>query len=256
MKVNLNADLGERGGGPPSGQEAALLELVGSASIACGFHAGDPDTMRATVRAARERGVSIGAHPSFLDREGFGRRPQSLAPAQVENLVLYQLGALQAIAAAEGHPVTHVKAHGALNNLAAADPALAGALASAIAQVDPSLVYVAVAGSAMEAAGEAAGLAVAREAFADRSYEDDGSLTPRSHPDALVHDPEAAAARVLRMVTEGVILTRTGRGLARRVDTVCLHGDSPGALAMARAIRAALEAAGVALLPLPELLAR
>lgn len=255
MKINLNADMGESYGAWRMGDDEALLDVVGSASVACGWHAGEPDVMRRTVRAARERGVSIGAHPAFPDLQGFGRRPMQLRPTEVENLVLYQLGALQAIAASELHRVTHVKPHGALYNMAARDADMAMAIARAVHAVDPTLLLVAGAGSAMAAAAAELGLGFACEAFADRSYEDDGTLTPRGEPDALVHDPELAAENVLRMATEGRIVSRRGRVLEQRVDTVCVHGDGPDAVALARHIRARLEAAGVTLLSLPALLA-
>lgn len=239
-KIDLNADLGE---GMPG--EDALLALVSSASVACGFHAGGPMTMMASLETARAAEVAIGAHPSLADRENLGRREQVIAPAEVFALVVYQLGAFQAIANSLGMRPRHVKPHGALYNMAARNPVVAEAVANAICAVDRNLILFAPGGSALAQAGAASGLQVAREVFADRNYESDGSLVPRSRPDALLHDPEEAATRVLRMLREGLVRSVDGRDIAVAVETICVHGDTPEAIAFATKLRAHLAAAGI-----------
>jgi UPF0271 protein len=251
--ININADLGEGYGAYTMGDDEALLGIVASANIACGFHAGDPMVMARTVRQAIKNGVSIGAHPGFNDLGGFGRRPIPTSPAETEALVAYQIGALAAIAAANGGRVSHVKPHGALSNMAAVDDGLAGAIARAIHCVDRELIFLAVAGSAMARAGRAAGLNVAEEAFADRTYDDDGNLTSRKRPDALIRDSAAAVAHVLRMIEEGALVSVSGKRIPARIDSICVHGDEPTAVAVARAVRAGLERAGYAVTPLPAL---
>lgn len=249
-RVDLNADLGESFGAWRMGEDEAMLGIVSSANVACGFHAGDPLVMWTTCATAKERGVAVGAHPSFLDLWGFGRRPiQGERPEDVMRQCVYQIGALQAVAAAVGHRVTHVKPHGSLGNMAAEDDGLAMAVAEATAAVDRSLVLVAMPGSALERAGERKGLPLAREVFADRAYDDRGMLVSRKLPGAVIHDPEAAARRVLAMLEEGAITAASGRKIPARIDTICVHGDNPAAVAMARAVRAALEGAGVAVRP-------
>jgi 5-oxoprolinase (ATP-hydrolysing) subunit A len=249
-KVDLNSDLGESFGAWTMGDDAAMLDIVTSANVACGFHAGDPDTMRATCERAKAKGVRIGAHPGFHDLQGFGRRPISgMTAREIEALVAYQIGALQGIAAAAGHEVTHVKAHGALSNMAMTDRAIADSLARAIKAVDRDLIFVVIPLTQLEAAGEAANLPLAREIYADRAYEDDGTLMSRKKPGAVLRDPEAVASRVLRMVEERAIVGAGGKKLALGIDTVCIHGDSPGAVEMARAVRAKLAAAGVEIAP-------
>ncbi|MBL8807944.1 MAG: LamB/YcsF family protein [Rhodospirillales bacterium] len=249
-KVDLNSDLGESFGPWNMGDDAAMLDIVTSANVACGFHAGDPDIMFRTAERARARGVAIGAHPGFHDLQGFGRRQiHGLAAREIETMVAYQIGALQAVAATAGHRVTHVKAHGALSNMAMTDEGIAAALARAVRGVDPSLVFVVIPLTALERAGEAANLTLAREIYADRAYEDDGTLVSRRKPGAVLHDPETVAARVLQMVEERAIVSVGGRRLPLAIDTVCIHGDSPGAVAMARAVRARLEGAGIAIAP-------
>lgn len=240
LQIDLNADLGE---GLPNEQE--LLGLVSSASMACGLHAGDPSSIRASIFAAQVAGVRVGAHPSFADRQNFGRTELALAPQEVCALVTYQVGAFQAIAHSLGVNPQHVKPHGALYNMAARDPALAEAVAHGILAVDRALLLFAPDRSALAAAGEAIGLRVVREVFADRNYLPDGALVPRSRPDALLHDPEAAAARVLRMLREGVVRSVDGTDLALAAETVCVHGDTPGALAFALKLRAELDAVGI-----------
>lgn len=253
MRINLNADMGEGYGPYEIGADAALLEIVTTANIACGMHGGDPTIMRRTARLAAERGVSIGAHPGFADLQGFGRRRIAMDAAALEDLVAYQIGAMAGMAAAAGARITHVKAHGALNNMACVDDAYALAIARAIKAVDASLIHLAMAGTELERATERLGLPLAREAFADRTYEADGALTPRSVEGSVIRDPEAAAARVVRMVREGVIRARGGEPLPLAFDSLCVHGDEPTAVEVARAVRAALEAEGASLVTLPEL---
>lgn len=248
--INLNADLGESFGAWRMGDDAALLQVIGSANIACGFHAGDPVVMRETVRLALANGVSLGAHPSFPDLQGFGRRAMQLSTPELEATILYQVGALQALAAAEGGRVTHVKPHGALNNIACADAGVAATVARAVRALDQELILLAPALSALEAAGEAAGLRVGREVFADRSYQADGQLTPRSQPGAVLHDAQACVQHVLRMLDAQGIVTAGGQCLPTRIDSISVHGDGPDAVASARQIRLALVAAGYRLAPL------
>lgn len=250
--INLNADLGESFGAWRMGDDAELLQIIGSANIACGFHAGDPVVMRETVRLAVANGVSLGAHPAFPDLQGFGRRVMQLSPKELEATILYQVGALQAMAAAEGGRVSHVKPHGALNNMACADEAMATTVARAVKALDRALILLAPAHSALERAGEAAGLRVAREVFADRSYQADGQLTPRSQPGAVLHGAQDCVQHVMRMLEAGGIVTTDGQRRPTRIDSICVHGDGPGAVEAARAIRAALEAAGHRLVTLPE----
>jgi len=252
-KINLNADMGEGFGAYDIGDDDALLAFIGSANIACGFHAGDPLVMRRLAIRAKEKGVSVGAHPGFNDLWGFGRRRIEMRPDDLEYTVAYQIGALQAMASYAGIEVRHVKPHGALNNMAAEDCDLALAIGRAIKTVDPSLIYVALAGSEMQKAGEDLGLRIAREGFADRLYEDDGNLTPRLIPGSVVHDPALAREHVVRMVTEQAVTTRGGRVIPCRVDTVCVHGDEATAVEIARAVRDGLEDAGIELVPLTEL---
>jgi len=238
--IDLNCDLGEG-----AGRDAELMPLITSANIACGAHAGDGATMRATVALAKAQGVAVGAHPGYADREHFGRIERSLAPAEVHRLVLGQVRALQRIAAEAGVRLAHVKAHGALYNQAARDEALAAAIAGAVRAADPRLVLFGPAGSALLRAGQAAGLTVAREVFADRTYQADGSLTPRARPDALIADEEAAVAQALRLVREGGVRATDGTDVILGADTICLHGDGAHAVAFARRIGAALRAAGI-----------
>lgn len=249
-QINLNADMGEGFGAYDIGNDAELLTIVTSANVACGFHAGDPNVMHRVVTQAKERGVSIGAHPGFNDLWGFGRRRIEMKPSEVEYMIAYQIGALQAIGALAGVKVTHVKAHGALNNMAAVEADLALAIGRAIKAVDRNLIYLALAGSAMEKAGEKLGLPVAREAFVDRLYEDDGNLTPRKIPGAVIKDATFASERAVRMVLDQAIVSRHGKKMPTRIDSLCVHGDEPTAIAVARAARAALETAQVRVVPL------
>ena len=252
-KINLNADLGEGFGAYDIGNDEAVLRIVRSASVACGFHAGDPNVMHRVVCRAKEEGVSIGAHPGFHDLRGFGRRRIEMSHSDLEYDVAYQIGALQAIAAYAGLKVTHVKPHGALSNMAAEDADLAMAVGRAMKAVDPSLIYLALSGSEMEKAADRLGLGVACEAFIDREYEDDGNLTPRRHDGAVIKSADIAAPRAVRMVQDQELISRNGKRLRRRIDSLCAHGDEPTAVEVAQASREALEAAGIEIVTLPEL---
>jgi len=243
-RIDLNCDLGEG-----AGHDAELMPFVTSANIACGGHAGDAASMRAAVDLARRHGVAIGAHPGFADREHFGRREQPVTPAQARELVAAQVAALAAIARQAGARLAHVKPHGALYNQAAHDAALAAAVADAVREVNPELILFGLAGSHLLAAAQFRGLRAASEVFADRTYQPDGSLTPRSRPDALIQEEDDAVAQVLRMVREGRVRALGGRDVAVRADTVCVHGDGPHAVAFARRLHAELARAGVTLAP-------
>jgi UPF0271 protein len=244
MRIDLNADLGEGFGPWRMGDDAAMLDVVTSANVACGFHAGDPEIMARTFAGAREKGVAVGAHVGFPDLAGFGRRPMAMTPAEIERAVAYQVGAAQALAALSGHRVTYVKAHGALANIAERDTAVADALARATRAVDPSLMLLAIAVSEQVHAGERAGLKVAHEIFADRAYADDGRLQPRGEPGAVITDAGAALARVREMLSEGALVTVSGRRLKTPIDSICVHGDTAHAVDMANALRAGLQAEG------------
>jgi 5-oxoprolinase (ATP-hydrolysing) subunit A len=245
MRVDLNADMGESFGAWVMGNDAALLDIVTSANVACGFHAGDPDVMARTMRMAVEKGVGIGAHPGFPDLQGFGRRRMELSHASLANLVRYQLGAAEAMARAAGGRVRHLKLHGALSNMASEDEAMARVAYEAALEVNPDLVIVALAGTVQQAVCERLGCAWAGEIFADRAYEDDATLVDRRKPGAMIHDPAVAGPRIAAMVRDGAIHAASGKRVPARIDTVCVHGDGPEALAIARAVRAALDAAGV-----------
>src|SRR5688500_4738056 len=251
--LNLNGDMGESFGRYTLGDDAGLIKAVKSASIACGFHAGDPNVMAQAVKLAKDHGVSVGAHPSFPDLQGFGRRPMGLSPAELENAIAYQIGALQGIAAAHGIRVTHVKPHGSLNNVAHEDADCARAIARAIRAVDRELIFVANACSQMVVAGEAEGLKVAHEAYADRTYDDTGRLTSRQIKGALITDPESAVRQVLSFVDAEGLVTGTGKRIPTRIDTFCAHGDEPSGVAVMTAVRRALEARGVEIVPLPQM---
>ena len=238
--VDLNCDLGEG-----AGHDAGLMPLVTSANIACGGHAGDEATMRATVELALRHGVAIGAHPGFADRENFGRRELAVTPAEAHLLVLTQTRRLQVVARQCGAPVTHVKAHGALYNMAARDKVLAQAVANAVYEADPRLILFGLAGSRLVEAGAACGLRVASEVFADRTYQRDGTLTPRSQPNALITDETTAVAHMMRMVREGKVRATDGSDVSIQADTVCLHGDGPHPLEFAGRLRQELATAGV-----------
>lgn len=243
-RVDLNCDLGEG-----AGQDAGLMPLITSANIACGVHAGDERTMRATILLALEHGVAIGAHPSLDDRENFGRIELPVGPDEVFQLVLTQTQALRRAARDCGARVTHVKPHGALYNMAARNTLLADAVARAVYETDPRLVLFGLSGSALLRAGESCGLEVAGEVFADRTYQSDGSLTPRGRPGALITSVAETVAQALRMVKEGRVRTADGADVAVRADTICVHGDGPHAVEFAAGLRQELRAAGVELRP-------
>ncbi|MBK7765620.1 MAG: LamB/YcsF family protein [Sulfuritalea sp.] len=252
-RINLNADLGEGFGPWSMGDDAAMLDVVASANIACGGHAGDPDVMRRTVRLARERGVSIGAHPSYPDLQGFGRRAMALSAAELENQIAFQIGALAGVAALEATRVTHVKPHGALNNLACADRAVADTICRAMRAVDPTLILLAPAASQLLAAGRAAGLPVVEEIFADRAYLPDGQLVPRSRPDAMIHGPAACLAHVVAMLEAGALIAVDGTRIATAIGSICVHGDSADAVGVARHLREQLGARCYPIVSLPEI---
>jgi len=245
MRIDLNADLGEGFGPWVMGDDPGMLDLVTSANIACGGHAGDPETMFATLQAAARRGVVVGAHPGYADPMGFGRRVIPMGVPELGRMVAAQIGALQGVAALAGVPVAYVKPHGALANLAAEDAGAAAAIAAAVRAVSRDLALLAMSGTELERAGRAAGVPVYSEVFADRAYLPNGRLVPRSRPDALIHDPEAAAARLLAFLDSGLMPVIGGAPVALVAHSVCVHGDSPGAVAMARRIRARLAAQGV-----------
>ena len=248
--INLNADLGESFGAWQMGDDPALLQIVKSANVACGFHAGDPTVMQQTVRLCVARGVSIGAHPSFPDLQGFGRRVMQMSAHDLEATLLYQIGALQAIAAAQGGQVTHVKPHGALHNVACADEAVATTIVQAVHKLNPALCLLVPPYSKLASVAERIGQPVRYEVFADRAYQADGQLVPRSQPGAVLHDSQACVAHVLGMMKAQAIVTQQGQQLPCRIDSICVHGDGPEAVATARAVRAALEAQGYVLRPL------
>jgi UPF0271 protein len=241
--------MGESFGAYTIGADDQVMRSITSANVACGYHGGDPAVMRHTVRLARDAGVSVGAHPGLPDLAGFGRREMRVAPQEVEDMVLYQIGALAAIAAAESVRLKHVKAHGALYNMAARDRGLAQAIASAVRAFDQTLVLYVLPASELQRAGEAAGLEVALEGFADRAYEPDGSLTPRSRAGSVIHDPGEVVSRAVRMAAGGGVTATDGSQIALRVDTICTHGDTHGAHELTRLLRAGLEREGITVAP-------
>jgi len=240
-RVDLNCDLGESFGAYKVGADEDILRFVTSANIACGFHAGDPGVMRTTVKLALENEVAIGAHPGLPDLIGFGRRNMDISPQEAYDMVVYQIGALAAFVKAEGGRMQHVKPHGALYNMAAKKKALSEAIAEAVYKIDPELILFGLSGSELVRAGEKIGLQTAHEVFADRTYQMDGSLTPRNQPDALITDHGQAVAQVVCMVKEGTVKSQQGKDVAIKADTVCIHGDGPHALVFARQIREFLE---------------
>jgi UPF0271 protein len=253
IKINLNADMAEGFGAYDIGDDTGILKVIGSANIACGFHAGDALTMRKVVEEAKQCGVTVGAHPGFNDLWGFGRRRIDMRPDDLEYMVAYQIGALQALAAYSDVKVTHLKPHGALNNMAAENRDYALAIGRAIKAVDKNIIYLALAGSEMEKAGRELGLRVALEGFCDRQYDDDGNLTSRKIPGSVLKDPAAAVRQVLDMVVNNTITSRNGKQIPCRVHSLCVHGDEPTAVALARSVRENLERAGVELVPLTEM---
>ncbi|MBC9786382.1 LamB/YcsF family protein [Heliobacterium chlorum] len=245
MRVDLNCDLGESFGAYRIGCDEEMIAVATSVNIACGLHAGDPDVMARTVDMALRAGTAIGAHPGFPDLAGFGRREMQMAPAQVTNLIIYQVGALQAFVHGAGGRLNHVKPHGALYNMAAKKDELAEAIAIGIKKIDPNLILYGLSGSRLIKAGKKMGLRVAQEVFADRSYKADGTLTSRSHPLAVIHDPEVAALRVMQMVSSQTVQAIDSSILSLEADTVCLHGDNPSSLDMAQRLRRCLEEEGI-----------
>ncbi|RFU71398.1 LamB/YcsF family protein [Peribacillus saganii] len=243
--IDLNCDMGESFGAYRMGRDEELLDYVTSANIACGFHAGDPATMRKTVRLAMEKNVGIGVHPGFQDLVGFGRRDIHISPQEAYDLVLYQIGALYGFVKAEGGTLQHVKPHGALYNMAARNSQLSEAISEAIYKVDPELVLVGLAGSELVKAGEKIGLRSASEVFSDRTYQQDGSLTPRRESNALIKEHDSAISQVIKVVKEGKIRSLQGTDVKIKADTVCIHGDGESALEFARYISEALTDAGI-----------
>ncbi|MFO1181399.1 LamB/YcsF family protein [Ottowia sp.] len=247
--IDLNSDLGESLGAWTMGDDAAMLDLVSSANVACGFHAGDPVGLLKTLRAAAERHVVVGAHVAYRDLVGFGRRPMDVPHAELVGDVIYQIGALQGLARAAGTTVRYVKPHGALYNTIAHDRAQAHAVIEAVQSMGRDLALVVLAGSPLAGWAREAGLTVIEEAFADRGYTPQGTLVSRREPGAVLHDAQAVAARMLQLVREGTVPAVDGSPVAVRADSICVHGDSPRAVAMARAVRARLQDAGVAIRP-------
>jgi UPF0271 protein len=254
-QVDLNCDLGESFGAYRIGMDEEVLPFISSANIACGFHAADPVVMDRTVKLAAERHVMAGAHPGFPDLMGFGRRNLNVSPAEAKAYVMYQVGALDAFCRAQNVKMQHVKPHGALYNMAGKDHALALAICEGIQAVNPDLILLGLSGSQMLLAAEEIGLKAAKEVFADRAYEEDGSLVARTKPGAMIEDEDLAVARVIRMVKEGKVEAVTGKEIAIRADSICVHGDGPKALAFVRKIRAALEQEGIQIAPLSEIVA-
>jgi 5-oxoprolinase (ATP-hydrolysing) subunit A len=251
--INLNADIAEGWGAYDIGNDAELMTIIKSASVACGFHAGDPNTMHRLCMLAKENGVSVGVHPGFNDLWGFGRRRITMKPVDLEYMVAYQIGALQAMASYAGLKVTHLKPHGALNNMAAEDEGYAMAIGRAIKTVDKSIIYVAPFWSQMQKAAEKLGLPLAVEGFADRKYDDAGNLASRTISGTVLKDPVAASEQAVRMVRDGEIVSMGGKTLKVNVHTLCVHGDEATGVAVGRAVRKGLEAAGIAIVPLPDM---
>lgn len=253
MSIDLNSDLGEGFGCYRSGDDEGMLSLVTSANVACGFHAGDPEIMARTFSSALRRGVAVGAHPGYPDLSGFGRRPMPYLPDEIERIVAYQIGAAQALAHYTGHRISYVKPHGALANLAAREADVAMAISKAVRAVDPDLALLAIACSEQGPAAERCGLRVYQEVFADRGYDDAGHLMARGLPGALLEDADEAAARAVRMVSDGAIVCASGRRLSTPIHSICVHGDSTHAVGLARRVRVELERAGVTLAAFGEL---
>jgi UPF0271 protein len=245
LSVDLNADMGESFGPWVMGNDAALLQIVSSANIACGFHAGDPDVMAETMRIAHDNGVGIGAHPGFADLQGFGRYRMDVPHKSLGNAIRYQVGASLGIARSVGATVRHLKLHGALANMCAEDQELARVCYDAALSVAPELVVMVLAGTAQETAVRSLGAPYAGEIFADRAYNDDATLVDRKLPGAVIHDAGIAGPRITEMVRAGAIITETGKRIETRIDTICLHGDGPTAIAIAKSVRENLEAAGI-----------
>jgi len=250
VRIDLNADVGESFGAYAIGHDPGLMKSITSANIAAGFHAGDPSVLRATIRRAKANGVAVGAHPSFPDLAGFGRREMKMSPHEVEDLVLYQIAAVGGIAQVEGLALQHVKPHGALYNMAARDAGLAAAIAKAVAAYSRSLILLGLPGSELLKAGKTAGVRVAAEVFADRAYEPDGSLVTRSRIGSIIHDEDAVVARAVAMARDRSVIATDGSTIHLDADTICVHSDTPGADQLAAKLRAALQSAGIIVKPL------
>jgi UPF0271 protein len=253
VKVNLNADIAEGWGAYDIGNDAAMMDIVKSANVACGMHAGDANTMHRLVMLARDKGVSIGAHPGFNDLWGFGRRQIRMSATELEYLVAYQIGALQGIASYGGLRVTHLKTHGAMSNMACVEPDYAMAIGRAIKTIDPAIINVVLFGSELEKAAEKLELLIAREGFCDRVYADDGMLASRSLPGTVLKDPAKATAQALRFVQQGEVVSISGKVIKAKIDTLCVHGDEVTGVVVARGVRDGLEKAGVEIVPLTEM---
>ncbi|GAD25316.1 hypothetical protein Gbth_022_013 [Gluconobacter thailandicus F149-1 = NBRC 100600] len=245
--IDLNADLGESFGAYTIGNDAAILDVVSSANVACGFHGGDPEVMASTFATAKKKGIAVGAHPGFPDLWGFGRRVMPFTPAQIERLIAYQIGAAQALARYAGHRIGHVKPHGALGNLTEQDPDVAQAIINAVRAVDPALPITAIALSHLERLGREQGMTIFSEIFADRAYTEDGKLVSRKEPGAVLHDPDFAADRIVRMVRANAVETRSGKMLPVQIDTICVHGDNEESVQIAQMVRSRLEENGIPL---------
>ncbi|WP_417783053.1 LamB/YcsF family protein [Terasakiella pusilla] len=253
--INLNADMGESFGAYIIGNDPAMLDVVGAANVACGYHAGDPLVMGTTVELAKQNNVSIGAHPGFPDLQGFGRRKMVVAHPELEAMIIYQVGALQAIANTKGASLTHVKPHGTLNTMACVDMEMSRAIARAVKAIADDMILLAPAGSCLFKAGLEAGLPTASEVFADRTYDAHGNLTPRGEPGAVIHDPEQSADQILSFLEAGKILTPNGDGIEAPIHSICVHGDSANALAIAHRVKDRLADAGYQLADLPSVMA-
>ena len=252
-KIDLNCDMGESFGAYTLGNDRVVLDYVSSANIACGFHAGDPSTMRETVKLALEKNVGIGAHPGFQDLAGFGRRHMAVSPQEVYDLIIYQIGALYGFVKAEGGSLKHVKAHGAMYNMAVTDAKISEAIAEAVYKIDPELVLFGLSGSEIIKAGDKIGLRTANEVFSDRTYQPDGTLTPRSQYNALITDPQEAIRQVIRMVKEQKVINTAGNEMSLKADTICIHGDGKTAKEFARHISISLEEAGIEIHPIDKI---
>lgn len=246
--IDLNCDMGESFGSWVMGNDSVVLPYVSSANIACGFHAGDPSTMRITIANAIKNGVSLGAHPGLPDLQGFGRRSMNVSPEQVYDMVVVQIGALNAVAISQDAKLNHVKAHGALYNMAAANFDIANAIANAVYDVNPELILFGLAGSQQVLAGKNIGLTVAQEVFADRTYQDDGMLTPRNQPDAMITDSKIAIAQVIQMIKNGTVTSVSGKTVPLHADTLCLHGDQANAVQFAKEINIQFANQGIKIL--------
>ncbi|MBI5584301.1 MAG: 5-oxoprolinase subunit PxpA [Deltaproteobacteria bacterium] len=250
MFIDINCDMGESFGAYKIGEDEKIIEYITSANIACGFHAGDPVVMEKTVKLAKDHGVGVGAHPGFPDLLGYGRRMMETCPGEVQQYVLYQVGALAAFCRAHQVAMQHLKPHGALYNLAARDEKTAAEVIGAVQAYDPELILVVLAGSRLAELAEKEGLKIAREVFPDRAYLEDGRLAPRSLPGAVVHDPEQVRRRVVKLIAEGALTSIDGKEVPLQADTLCIHGDTPGAWKLAQTIREALDEAGISVAPL------